>query len=375
MKKGLYKNILKGLPLCAVILLCAVPAGCSVTEPEPEPRRVTLVAVGDNLLHMPIIRWCATADGYDFTPLYREVKELVLGADMAFVNQESPLGGEGFATSGYPLFNSPREAGEALADTGFNVINQANNHALDKGEEALLATADFWQGVPGVTAIGINRNEEERYSVAVLEAHGCRFAWLSYSYGVNGMPMPQGYLLDLIDEAAMAGDIARARDLADAVIVSLHWGGEYQPAPDPKQRELAQFLADQGVILVIGHHPHVPQPLEWLEGKDGRSTLVMFSLGNFVSGQSRREAMLGGMLSVVFLAGEDGVVIEDCGVIPLVTHYERGYREYCVYPLYNYTEDLARRHYINQWGRPVSADYFSGLAYEAWGEYCITKSR
>lgn len=390
---------LGGLLACAALLFCVALAGCVPTEsgeisgdlptlaaagdlileqkslpepePEPEPTRVTLVAVGDNLLHMPIVNWCKTTDGYDFTPLYREVKELVAGADMAFVNQESPLGGEGFAPSGYPMFNSPQQAGEALAATGFNVVNQANNHGLDKGAKAVLATADFWQEVPDVVCIGINRSEEERAEIRVVEAHGYRFAWLAYSYGTNGMPMAQGYLMNLIDKEAIAADVERGQELADAVIVSLHWGNEYQFLPSREQRELAQFLADRGVTLIIGHHPHVVQPLEWLEGRDGNLTLVMFSLGNFISNQDRRDRMLEGMLSVVFLATEEGLVIEDCGVIPLVMHYERGYQDYCVYPLYAYTEDLARRHYINQLDKPVTPEFFSGLAGDTWGEYCI----
>jgi poly-gamma-glutamate synthesis protein (capsule biosynthesis protein) len=320
---------------------------------------------------MPIINWCKTEDGYDFTPLYRKVKELVTAADMAFVNQESPLGGEGFAPSGYPLFNSPQQAGLALAATGFNVINQANNHGLDKGAKAVLATADFWENVPNVQVIGINRNPEEQATIRVVEIKGYRFAWLAYSYGTNGMPMAESFLMNLINREALAADIEKAQTLADAVLVSLHWGNEYQLTPSPEQRQLAQFLADYGVTLIIGHHPHVVQPLEWVTGKNGDSTLVVYSLGNFVSNQSRRNTMLEGMLSVVFLAKEDGVVIEECGVIPLVMHYERAYREYCVYPLSEYTEDFARRHYINQLEKPISWDFFNDLAHEVWGEYCI----
>ena len=395
MKKRLYGIVLWWLMTCG---LCFMLQGCIIAkqpevhpvelsseavreaeepeqelepEPEPAPIRITLVAVGDNLLHMPIVRWCETADGYDFTPLYAEVKELVSAADIAFVNQESPLGGEGFAPSGYPLFNSPQEAGLALADTGFNVINHANNHALDKGAKAVLATADFWQDVPDVAFIGVHRSEEEQQMVTVVEAQGCRFAWLAYSYGTNGMPMAYGYLMNLINKDAIAADIERARALADAVIVSMHWGNEYQLTPSPEQRELAQFLADQGVMLVIGHHPHVVQPLEWLTGKDGNATLVMYSLGNFVSNQSRRNTMLEGMLFVAFWAKEDEIVIEECGVLPMVMHYERGYTAQCVYPFAAYSDDLARRHYINQLDRPVSLDFFGSLAREAWGDYCM----
>lgn len=349
------------------------PENQTEDEQKDQAERITLVAVGDNLLHIPIVRWCQTAEGYDFEPLYRQVKDLVQAADFAFVNQEAPLGGEGFAPSGYPTFNSPQEAGTALATTGFNIVNQANNHGLDKGAKAVLATVDFWSQVADVTMIGFNRNEEERRQVAVTEARGYRFAWLAYSYGTNGMPMRDAYLMNLIDGAAMAADIAAAKEVADAVIVSMHWGNEYQFSASPQQRELAQFLADQGVTLVIGHHPHVIQPLEWIKGRDGNQTLVSYSLGNFISNQARRGTMLGGMLSVTFTCDETGVTIAECGVLPLVTHYESGYINYGVFPFYGYTEELARRHYINKLDKAISLEWLDDLATEVLGDFRIQK--
>jgi len=343
-------------------------------EPEPEPLHITLVAVGDNLLHMPIVSWCRTADGYDFTPLYKEVEKLIAASDFAFVNQESPLGGSAFAPSGYPMFNSPQQAGLALAATGFNIVNQANNHGLDKGAKAVKATADFWQEETDTLCLGINRSQEERDTIRIIEKQGYRFAWLAYSYGTNGMPMAQNYLMNLIDKQAMAKDVQKAQELADTVIVSLHWGNEYQFEPSVEQRELAQYLADLGVALIIGHHPHVIQPLEWLMGKEGHRTLVMFSLGNFISNQDRRDRMLEGMLSLEFIEEKSGLVIDKCGVIPLVMHYERGYINYCVYPLDAYSDDLAKRHYINQLDKPVSLEFFVELAKKIWGEFCLLHS-
>lgn len=347
------------------------PADTAFAEPEAE--RITLVAVGDNLLHMPIVRWCRIQDGYDFNPLYKRVKDLVQAADMAFVNQEAPLGGEGFAPSGYPNFNSPQEAGLALAAAGFTVVNQANNHGLDQGDAAVLATADFWQQVESATMIGFNCSEQERRQITVVEAHGFYFAWLAYSYGTNGMPMQEDYLMNLIDREAMAADIAAAKTVADAVIVSMHWGKEYQLDPSSEQRQLAQFLADQGVTLVIGHHPHVVQPVEWLTGRAGNRTLVAYSLGNFVSSQDKRDTMLEGMLSVVFSGGESGLIIESYGVLPLVMHYESGGINYCVYPLYEYTEELARRHYVNQMGQAISLSWLNELSAKIWGDFRILR--
>ena len=385
-------RLLAGLLLAFSILFCACSAPAdsgpsdgmlsqqakpaqSIKEISgpPEPERVTLVAVGDNLLHLPVIRWCRTPDGYDFTPLYKNVKASIQAADLAFVNQEGPLGGEGFAPSDYPNFNAPQEAGRDLALTGFTVVNQANNHGLDQGAEAVLATADFWDRTEGVTMIGFNRSEQERRQVAVTTARGLRFAWLAYSYGANGMPMRDAYLMNLIDRKAMAADIAAAKESADAVIVSLHWGDEYQFRPSPEQRELAQFLADQGVTLIIGHHPHVIQPVIWVEGRGGNRTLVAYSLGNFVSSQGDRDAMVEGMLSVVFAKGGSGAVIEDFSILPLVMHYEAGNNNYCVYPVDIYTESLARKHSVNQTGKAVTLDWINDLTAEIWGDSRILK--
>jgi len=344
-------------------------------EQEQAPERVSLVAVGDNLLHMPIVRWCITSDGYDFNPLYKNVKDLVQAADMAFVNQEGPLGGEDYAPSDYPYFNSPQEAGRDLASAGFSVVSQANNHGLDQGAGAVLSTVNFWEEKEGVTMIGMNRSEQDRQRIDVVEVRGFRFAWLAYSYGTNGMPMQDSYLMNLIDMKSMADDIMTAKESADAVIVSMHWGSEYQFHPSPEQLELAQFLADQGVLLVIGHHPHVIQPLAWVEGRMGNQTLVAYSLGNFISSQGKRDTMLEGMLSVTFDCSETGIFIKSFDVLPLIMHYENGGVNYCVYPVYEYTEHLAHKHCINLIDDAISLKWIDDISKEVWGDYRILQQR
>ena len=337
----------------------------------PDPKVITLIAVGDNLIHSSLIKWSKTETGYDFTPLYKNVKSLIASADIAFVNQEAPLGGADIAPSGYPLFNSPQEVGLALAETGFNIVNQANNHGLDQGAKAVVATADFWESVDGVEQIGINRSEEERAEILIQEVQGVKFAWLSYSYGTNGMPMREAYLMNLIDEERMREDIKRAKEISDAVIVSIHWGNEYQLQPSQEQRRLAQFLADQGVLLVIGHHPHVIQTMERLSGAEGNETLIMYSLGNFISAQERRDTMLGGLLAVSFSYDGTEVKIAACGALPLVTHYESGHKNFSIYPLEEYSSELAGKHYVNNFGSPITPEHFESLAAGIWGEYLI----
>jgi len=343
------------------------PAPTTTEPPKPAETKLSLVAVGDNLIHDTIYKWAKTEGGYDFRPMYTQIKGLVQAADIAFVNQEAPLSAL-HDPSGYPMFNSPQEVGLALADTGFQIVNQANNHGIDKGERGVLSTVDFWEGIPGVMMIGFNRSEEERGIVRVQEIEGLKLAWLAYSFSTNGIRIPEPYLMNMIDREAMAADIREAKRLADAIIVSLHWGNEYEHQPNREQKDLAQFLADQGVLLIIGHHPHVIQPVEWLEGQNGNRMLVAYSLGNFVSSQNRANRMLGGMLSCDILFRDGEVSLENAGVIPLVTHYESGYKNYSIYPLKDYTPELAGRHLVGKTER-LSIDYFDSLSRQVLGEF------
>lgn len=332
--------------------------------------RVSLIAVGDNMMHNSVIKWAKTADGYDFSPLYRNIVDTVKAADIAFVNQEAPLGGADIAPSGYPLFNSPQEVGLALAEAGFDVVNHANNHGVDKGAEAVIATANFWQGIDGVSCIGISTGEAERESITVIEKEGLKFAFLAYSYGTNGMPVKDPYLINLIDRDLIKADVQKAREISDAVIVSMHWGNEYELKPSAEQRGLAQYLADLNVTLVIGHHPHVIQPVEWIYGKDGNKTLVAFSLGNFISSQDKTETMLGGMLTLTFTGNADGVAISKPAVIPLMTHYDKSYKNYCVYRLNDYPAELESRHFLSGVKKSFSIDYLRRLSQDVLGDFC-----
>jgi len=335
-----------------------------------QPKRVSLIAVGDNMMHGSVIKWAKTAGGYDFSPLYRNITETVKAADIAFVNQEAPMGGDDIAPSGYPLFNSPQEVGLALAEAGFNVVNHANNHGVDKGAKAVIATANFWQGIDDVSYIGISTSEAERDSITVIEKDGLKFAFLAYSYGTNGMPVKDPYLINLIDRDLIEADVLKAREISDAVIVSMHWGNEYELKPSAEQRGLARFLADLNVALVIGHHPHVIQPVEWVDGKDGNKTLVAFSLGNFISSQDRTETMLGGMLSLTFEGKADGITISEAAVIPLITHYDKSYKNYYVYRLSDYPTELEAKHFLTGVKKNFSIDYLKRLSQDVLGDFC-----
>jgi poly-gamma-glutamate synthesis protein (capsule biosynthesis protein) len=344
-------------------------------EPGPEaeirPAYLSLLAAGDNLLHEPLIRRDPKTGGWNFTDYYGEIKALIEAADIAFINQETLLAGEKYGFSGYPQFNTPAEAGAALAAAGFDVVNHATNHIMDKGEAAVFATMDFWDARPGVSYLGIHRSREERAAKKVIiEKNNITVGFLAYTYGTNGIPVPRDkpYLVSLINESVMEKEIAALRPLCDILAVSMHWGEEYRQTAAKEQERLARFLAAQGVDLILGHHPHVLEPYEYLDRPGGGRTLCFYSLGNFLSGQQTTITQLGALAYVRIKKFNDTVEIDAEGIIPLVNHYEQGLTRFRVYPLYRYTEALAEKHLLRLRGREFSLPWLQSLAEQVIGE-------
>jgi poly-gamma-glutamate synthesis protein (capsule biosynthesis protein) len=279
-------------------------SGTDEANPGPESaaggERVytaTLAAVGDVLIHSSIYKDARTKDGYDFTPIFSNVKRYIEDADLAVANQESMIGGEELGLSDYPRFNSPYEVGDALKDAGFDIVNLANNHTLDRGAEAVTNAIRHWREL-GIIYTGAHLSEEDRRSMRIVDKNGISFAFLSYTYGTNGIPVPpdKPYLVNLIDLPAVADDIAQARRLADVVVVNAHFGQEYAAMPNEQQKQFARTAAEAGADIVIGHHPHVLQPAEWIETASGRRTFVAYSLGNFIAAQEGVRKRTGGIL-------------------------------------------------------------------------------
>jgi poly-gamma-glutamate synthesis protein (capsule biosynthesis protein) len=337
---------------------------------EPEPDFLTIVAAGDNLFHDTILKSSLKNGTYNFEPLYAEIKDFIEPADIAFINQETPLGGKDFGFSGYPRFNTPQEVGGALVSAGFNVVNHATNHIMDKGEAAVLATMDYWDSVPGIVYLGIHRSEESRNTKKVIvEKNGIKTGFLAYTYGTNGLPVPRNkpYLVSLIDTDVMAREIDALRPLCDFLVVSMHWGNEYQHVQSKQQEELGRFLAEHDVDLVIGHHPHVIQPFIYIPRPGGKSMLCFYSLGNFISAQIRTSTLVGGLLYLRLKKDASGLSVERAGVIPTVTHYEKGFAGYRIYPLAAYSPELADRHGKKSSDKNISPDYFTALAQKVFG--------
>ena len=343
-----------------------------IPEPEPEPISIRITAAGDNLLHNTVSFACALPEGgYDFHPVYENIKKIIEGSDIAFINQEVMLTGE---ASAYPNLAAPTENADALIDAGFNVINLATNHTLDKGVSGLETCLENVHARPFDAVLGAFRTEEESTQLCILEKQGIRFGFLSYTYGLNGyrLPSDKQWKIALIDETKIQNDLAAIRPECDYLIVSMHWGNEYQTTESSYQNELAQLLCDGGADLIIGTHPHVLQPMKWLEREDGHKTLCAYSLGNFVSNQHKRATMLGGILEVELLFEEDGTLkeIASAGVIPTVTHYKKGH--YTIYQLAEYTDELAAEHGMQGYETPCNMTYLAELSNKILGENAIT---
>lgn len=260
---------------------------------------VKIGAIGDILIHDTVYEDAFLSPGYDFKPMLSHVREYLLQPDLLLANQETLLGGEEIGLSSYPMFNSPVEVGDALIDAGVDIVSNANNHSLDRSEKGVLASLSNMEA-SGLPYVGSFKDDADKQELRILNKNGVRVSYLSYTYGTNGIPVPIGkdHLVNLIDREAMKAEIHRARNESDIVVMSIHWGNEYQRFPTIDQKELAQFLVDEGVDIIFGHHPHVLQPMEWLTAADGRKAFVVYSLGNFLSGQMWDYKDIGGLATI-----------------------------------------------------------------------------
>ncbi len=333
----------------------------SVNQPIEE-QRVTFVAVGDNLPDDEIGYYadaCAGGAGdgvYDYSSLYAPVAPYVQAADLAYIKQETHLGGDDFGPRGWPSFNTTDAMADAVVSTGFDLVASASNHSFDWGYfGAVDHSLEIWSQQP-VVFTGTAANEEQAQSIATIERDGIVFSLLDYTYGVNGFSQSDlaPYSVNFIDENRIRTDVARAHEISDVVLVAMHWGTENQTEPDDNQLYYAQLLADLEVDVVLGSHPHVINPLAWVEGSTGHKTLVAYSLGNFLSNHEYPlpENELGGMLGCDFVKTDSGVDIENIVWTPLVNHTDAGMR--AVYAVKDYTADLAAKHlYLGNLDNPI----------------------
>ncbi len=270
------------------------------SEPEPPaPTTATLAVCGDAMSHMPVTNDAWDGEKYDYVRVMSGAKSRVEAADYAVVNLETTFAG-GPKYSGYPAFNSPDGMAQGLKDLGFDLCLTANNHSLDKGWSGLSRTLDVLDET-GLAHVGTSRSQEERdANLVVADVGGISVAFLGYTYGTNGIPVPKDhpycinvfntdYLSGLreLDRDRLAADLEQAKAAdADLIAVMIHWGVEYQTKQNAYQEEVADFLFANGADIILGGHSHVPQPMELRTLEDGRQGFVCYSLGNFISSQN-----------------------------------------------------------------------------------------
>lgn len=337
--------------------------------------KVTLVAVGDNLIHNTLITAGEQEDGsLDYTSLYANIKPEIEKADIAVIDQETILGGSSFEYTGYPLFNSPWEIGDAAIDAGFDIFNCATNHTMDMGWAGIEKELEYFSGKENVVALGINADERDYNSITYYEKNSITFALLNYTFGTNGIPLPEDkpWCVNLLDKDKVTADIKEARENADVVIVFPHWGTENSHDVSDYQKEYTKLFSDLGVDIVIGCHPHVLQPVEWVTNEStGKKMIVYYSLGNFISHQIELDQLCGGMAQLTIEKHGDEIEISSAKLVPIVCHYNRGENDkfvFDVYKLSDYTDELAASH--SQSGGTV--EYYTNLVNDVIDEEFIS---
>lgn len=251
---------------------------------EDEVYKISMLATGDALIHNAIF-WEYSVGGrnsgvYNFDGALDYVRDIVSNYDVAYYNQETPFAGG--QADGYPTFSTPSEFGDAMLKAGFNMVSLATNHTMDKGENGVLNFYNYFKDKDDVVYNGIADSEESRNNFIIGEKNNITYTMLSYTTSTNGIPVPSGkdYLVNVYDAEQVKQDIEAVRDKVDILIVAMHWGVEYASEPNASQIEIANYLADLGVDIIIGCHPHVLQPITMID-----DTVVMYSLGNFISNQ------------------------------------------------------------------------------------------
>ncbi len=291
-----------------------------------EETDVSFVVFGDNLIHEPIYRY-GLHNGGNFDFLYEAVTELIERNDVAVINQETPLVEDPAMYGDYPRFGTPVQVGEAIVEAGFDVVTCGTNHALDRGAAGVTFTKKFFED-QGLVCLGIQAEEEQAYQpYQILVRNGIRVALFNYTYGTNGLRIPEKcpsmvHLLE--DEEKIRAQIEAARRECDIVLVFAHWGTEYAEEADDFQRKWAQIFLESGVDVVVGTHPHALQPYEILQDQEGHEMLVYYSIGNYVSAQYEQSCVKGGAAQFSVSLTTDGYRITQYSLQLLEITHEKG---------------------------------------------------
>lgn len=332
------------------------------TEPPPEDKRVHVVSAGDNLIHYSVYKnaeiYASGQEGvaYDFKPIYQNVKPIIESADVAILNQETIISESNAirgADGGQLIFNSPPEVADAVIDAGFDVFTMANNHLLDMGASGLEESINFWNKKAeenDLTVLGAYLNEEDAENIRIREVNGVKIAFLAYAEHINGFSIPYDSSLRVImnyEEDVIERQIKKASEMADAVIVSAHWGVEDTHEVSDDRKELADKMVKWGADVILGCHTHTAETMEWITRDDGTKGFVYYSMGNFICAQTDNFNLVGEMpdFDIVVDGATGETRLENVGAIPTIVHYDDGsFSNIRIYPYSQYTPELAENH-------------------------------
>ncbi len=302
--------------------------------------KINIAVVGDIMCHNTQFQdaYNKSTDSYDFTYVFEDVKEYLSEPDLTIGNLETTLAGKSVGYSGYPTFNTPEILAQNLKDLGIDVLSTVNNHCMDKGIKGLQSTIDELDKV-GIKHTGTFKTEEDANTVLTVDANGVKLGIIAYTYGTNGIAVPKGYSysVNLIDKEKIGKDIERVKaENVDVIVAIMHWGIEYQTSPNKEQQDLADFLFKNGVDLVLGGHPHVLQTMEKrdIELEDGthKDGFIVYSLGNFISGQvktyTKQSVILNIGLTKHVNGDEKSISIDDVSYVPVYMYDSKGTPRY-----------------------------------------------
>ena len=305
---------------------------------EKEDIKVSMSVIGDIMCHNSQYNDAYKNGEYDFSYVFDDIKEHIETADLAIGNLETTFAGKDRGYASYPTFNTPEILAQDLKELGIDVVSTANNHSLDTGYKGIESTIDYLDEA-GILHTGTYKSVEDQENIVIKDVNGLKFAFLAYTYGTNGIPVPSGreYCINLIDKELIKRHLDLAKNLKpDVICVNMHWGIEYQNSPNAEQEELANFLFENGVDIILGSHPHVLQKMEskeiLLSNGELKNGFVIYSLGNFMSGQTKANTRNSIILKLdIIKDGSTGNLrFENINYIPIYTYTYPNFKNYKV---------------------------------------------
>lgn len=291
-----------------------------------EPITFTLTSLGDTLCHNTQY-WDAynsKTDEYDFSYVYEDIKNYTLSSDITIGSLETTFAGKEKGYSNYPTFNTPDSLATALKDIGVDVVSLAGNHALDYGYTGLCRTIDVFNNI-GLSHLGTYKTAEDQEKILIKDVKGVKIAFINYTYGTNGIPLPSGkdFCVNLIDKDFIKKQINQAKEQnVDMIVACMHWGTEYRTTANSEQKDLANFLFENGVDVILGNHPHVLEPMEkktiTLQDGTTKDVFVVYALGNFTADQRDEITRDSAILNLTITKNSDGKIsIDKVNYVPI----------------------------------------------------------